>query len=470
MNTESKLAALRETFPDFEVCSLLDILVSCDGSVKKAKCLLLGEEYNEVEDEVNEEKPQKEEIKKDCLGNKFGKSDEDKALKIVQNCDPMISDEVSLNEDIMPQKENQVDTISIDYEVDGESQRKRRFSEDVGPQNGLSKIAKFPKIDPNLTNKTITLYTKQEIETALPNVRIFSNFLSESLADECLESLMQQKLLFKAKQFYIAGNLCTSSQMSVCFGDSGKMDIDPVYQNDNSKSVKPSPSLMKCTAYVNDIVNTVLEEVYGDDNADKPHYLVDRNWRSDYCIGNYFPNNKSHLDWHSDKLTNIGPMPTIASISLGARRIFRLRRSAPSNSAIYNIPLSHNTLLIMLPTTQELFKHCVPTLKDSLLKQHPKVGESRFSLTFRMEFPAFQNKKVFCDLCKSQMILRRLFKGEDIGYYIWQCMSAFRGKQCKGFKFAKFDDLSKSAEFATTDKIMATRWISPLEKGYMKTL
>ncbi|GAV28781.1 hypothetical protein PMKS-002256 [Pichia membranifaciens] len=418
MDTDSKLNLLAHIFPDVDKVTLLEILVSCEGSVGKAKRLILGD-------------------------------------GIIDDAEEIDTSEKELTPNIAETSNTKVETSTLP--------EKRKLDNSVEPEGLLSKIVKFQKLNTPLTNRNITLYSKHEIESVLPNIKIFPKFLQKQLADDVLDNMMSQKMLFKAKQFYIAGNLCKSSQKTAVFGDSGGVDYDPVYQDGINKPLKMTPELIKCRMFINDKVNMVLREHYKD-SQEMPDFLINENWKSDFCVGNYFPDNKSHLDWHTDKLTNIGPLPTIASISFGATRIFRLRRSSPTNSAIYNIPLPNNTLLIMLPSTQELYKHCVPTLKDSLVKQHSKFGEARFSLTFRMSYPEFEKSKVFCDKCKKQMILRRLFKGDDIGYYVWMCMGSFKGVNCKGFKYAKFDGKTGESDFSTKHRSKATRWLSSLEK------
>lgn len=441
MDTESKLNCLKKDFPDFDIDSLFEILISCDGSVKKAKSLLKDEQYtlDGHHDEAIHLRKDTRTITNAYVGEEAKANHENtEAETVVKHVD---SDQIKNEEELST------------------TNKRRKLDNTYDSNIGLSRIIRLPQMDELLTDKTITLFTKYEIESVLPNIRIFRNFLPKELSEELLDSMMQQKLMFKAKKFYIAGNLCTSSQKSLCFSENGNMDYDPVYTREDMKPAKMTSALRLSRIYIDDKVNTILTELYGK-KEDKLDYMITKNWKSDFCLANYFPNNKSHLDWHTDKLTNIGPLPTIASISIGAARMFRLRRSNPTNSAIYSIPLHHNTLLIMLPSTQELFKHCVPTLKDSLIKKHFKVGDSRFSLTFRMQYPNFEQHKVFCDICKMQMILRRLFKGNDIGYYYWQCMGSFKGKKCSGFKYAKFDG---SLEFDTKDKNKATRWLSPSE-------
>lgn len=95
---------------------------------------------------------------------------------------------------------------------------------------------------------------------------------------------------------------------------------------------------------------------------------------------------------HTDSMTYLGPYATIASLSLGVERTFRIRAYAPSPPAhppaapsapgpgigagpappppppqspaaaarTLNIPLPHNSLLIMHAGMQEGYKHSVP--------------------------------------------------------------------------------------------------------------
>ena len=57
---------------------------------------------------------------------------------------------------------------------------------------------------------------------------------------------------------------------------------------------------------------------------------------------------------HSDVLTNLGPRPTIVSLSLGATRLFRLQRI--DSDEVHDIWLPHNSVLIMWPPTQVSFR------------------------------------------------------------------------------------------------------------------
>ncbi|KAF4608967.1 hypothetical protein EYR40_001320 [Pleurotus pulmonarius] len=89
-------------------------------------------------------------------------------------------------------------------------------------------------------------------------------------------------------------------------------------------------------------------------------------WRANVAASNCYEGGKESVGWHSDQLTYLGPCPTIASLSLGTRRTFSLRDVVPADeqetrhARTYNIPLPHNSLIIMHATTQERFKHAVP--------------------------------------------------------------------------------------------------------------
>ena len=128
-------------------------------------------------------------------------------------------------------------------------------------------------------------------------------------------------------------------------------------------------------------------------------------WLPSYAVANCYANGDAGLGQQCDRLTRLGPLPIIASLSLGATRTFRLHRTqhpdllggasnggdpgsagsraggggaaagagagassataqAPTAAAgaeavqlQVDIPLPHNALLIMWPPTQEAWKH-----------------------------------------------------------------------------------------------------------------
>jgi len=90
---------------------------------------------------------------------------------------------------------------------------------------------------------------------------------------------------------------------------------------------------------------------------------------------NLYRNGKDSVAWHSDREKNSGKDVSIASVSFGETRMFRLRHKFRKDIPQLEIPLYHGSLLLMAGTTQSFWQHQVPkTAKDIL---------PRINLTFR---------------------------------------------------------------------------------------
>ncbi|CAL1704968.1 unnamed protein product [Somion occarium] len=144
-------------------------------------------------------------------------------------------------------------------------------------------------------------------------------------------------------------------------------------------------------------------------------------WRANVAASNCYEGAKETVGFHTDALTHLGPYPTIASLSLGTSRIFRLREVVPSDenetrsARTFNIPMPHNSLTIMHASCQETFKHSVPpqrtidlfhppfppplSLKNSGQsrdcndeegKQNQPGSNARINITFRFFRPDFR--------------------------------------------------------------------------------
>ncbi len=86
---------------------------------------------------------------------------------------------------------------------------------------------------------------------------------------------------------------------------------------------------------------------------------------------NFYRNGNDSVGLHADAEPEMGPV--IASVSLGAERLFRLK--AQNGAVAFAERLPHGSLLIMAGKTQKSFKHEVP--------KEPDVAEPRINLTFR---------------------------------------------------------------------------------------
>lgn len=95
---------------------------------------------------------------------------------------------------------------------------------------------------------------------------------------------------------------------------------------------------------------------------------------------NYYRDQHDSMGWHSDDESALGPEPVIASLSFGARRIFKLRHKTRTELATLSLALEDGSLLLMEGSTQRYWKHAVD-------KQRA-VSSARINLTFRLIQPA----------------------------------------------------------------------------------
>ena len=86
---------------------------------------------------------------------------------------------------------------------------------------------------------------------------------------------------------------------------------------------------------------------------------------------NLYRNGNDSVGLHADAEPEMGPV--IASVSLGAERLFHLK--GPNGAVAFAERLRHGSLLIMAGKTQMNFKHEVP--------KQPAVTWPRINLTFR---------------------------------------------------------------------------------------
>jgi len=95
------------------------------------------------------------------------------------------------------------------------------------------------------------------------------------------------------------------------------------------------------------------------------------------CFLNLYRHGYDMCGWHSDSHPQLGRNPPVASVSLGAVRVFELRKKQGAPNFI-RFPLFPGSLLLMEGACQEDWLHCLP--KD------PACKEERVNLTFRIMY------------------------------------------------------------------------------------
>lgn len=88
---------------------------------------------------------------------------------------------------------------------------------------------------------------------------------------------------------------------------------------------------------------------------------------------NYYRSGSDSMDWHADDEASLGREPAVASVSLGAERIFQLRHKITKDRI--NVPLHHGSLLLMCRGMQEYWQHRIAKVTN--------LTQPRISFTFR---------------------------------------------------------------------------------------
>jgi alkylated DNA repair dioxygenase AlkB len=114
-----------------------------------------------------------------------------------------------------------------------------------------------------------------------------------------------------------------------------------------------------------EVARPVLASVEQAAGAAFNHVLINR-----YRDGN------DSMGYHADAEPELGPDPAVATLSLGGRRRFLLRRHGKHAGAPLALWLEPGSLLVMGGTCQRHYRHAIP--RDAA----PEVRE-RISLTFR---------------------------------------------------------------------------------------
>ncbi|KAL4253844.1 hypothetical protein ABKN59_004189 [Abortiporus biennis] len=186
-------------------------------------------------------------------------------------------------------------------------------------------------------------------------------------------------------------------------------------------------------------------------------------WRANVAASNCYEGGKESVGLHTDKLTYLGPYPTIASLSLGTTRIFRLREVIPTEeksgraARTYNIPLAHNSLTIMHASCQETFKHAIPPQRtidafhptypppphlSSFFSKHSPTNPCTINITFRFFRPDYSPSRTPKCKCGVPCILRPDMKNRydvvgdgkkaQVAKYWWACNGGAQndGKGC----------------------------------------
>ncbi|OQS05789.1 hypothetical protein THRCLA_20523 [Thraustotheca clavata] len=239
---------------------------------------------------------------------------------------------------------------------------------------------------------TLTLGDLKDLPLAIQ-----TNFLDENEAECLLEEMMQEaKEWNKMKWVY-------SPHVSRLYALNDMVRHSRFYNTD--KVLQFSPTMKAVKDKVDMAINRALE-------TRERHPLESKeSWHANIVLGNCYHGHQESLGAHSDALTDLGPRPTIASLTLGAERIFRIKRLATDE-------LPSQTIA----TQFEFYRHELPPVKANMVKWHPKAKATRINLTYRMVRPEYINGSPDCH-CGKPAVLRTVNRAgkAKVGEYFYIC-------------------------------------------------
>jgi alkylated DNA repair dioxygenase AlkB len=178
-------------------------------------------------------------------------------------------------------------------------------------------------------------------------VNYFGPILTVAETNRCYETLLHD-IPWKNDEAVIFGRHIITARKVAWYGDK---DFSYTYSGTTKQARAWTPELAELKALVEKLTNT--------------------NFNS--CLLNLYHDGNEGMAWHSDDEKSLGKDSTIASVSFGAEREFRLKHKRTDERA--SVLLESGSLLVMKDTTQTHWLHCIPKSK--------KVLTPRINLTFR---------------------------------------------------------------------------------------
>ena len=178
-------------------------------------------------------------------------------------------------------------------------------------------------------------------------IRIEDNFFNSNQSDELLNKLIK--------------NLSWESMMIKMFGKDLKIPRLQCWIGDEGCDYKYSGKKLNRQDWSSELLQ-IRKKIFKDLKIDFNSVLA-----------NYYRDGKDSMGWHSDDEKELGPNPTIASISFGSERNLYFRNKITKETI--SIPQAHGCLIVIDGKTQKNWQHSI--------KKTQKIIGPRINLTFR---------------------------------------------------------------------------------------
>jgi alkylated DNA repair dioxygenase AlkB len=177
---------------------------------------------------------------------------------------------------------------------------------------------------------------------------LYTRFLDTDACTYYLQEL-QQHIAWKQEAIKIFGKEIMQPRLTAWYGDTGKA------YSYSGITMQPLPWTAALAG-----LKTAIETHTG--------------YSFNSALLNLYRNGNDSMGWHRDNEKELGPEPVIASLSLGAARLFQFRHYR-NPKAIVPVVLEPGSLLLMTGATQTHWQHRLPKTKTT--------ESIRINITFR---------------------------------------------------------------------------------------
>jgi alkylated DNA repair dioxygenase AlkB len=345
---------------------------------------------------------------------------------------------------------------------------------DAGKEPSTSKKRSLTK-----KGQTLQLFSPEDVAAHTP-CTIIHNYLPPDQANALLLELLDESKYFSRYKFQLFDRTVESPHSTSVYVSTAEeyrqhtseYTYGGTYRS-NVRQITPHMRAVsgKVQRTVNDEVRHRIKNFYP--GGKKLKYQSPKEWMPNAAFVNCYDGPGESVGYHSDELTYLGPRPIIGSLSLGVEREFRVRRIVPSDDeeeilqsekdvpshqverkqsrtasdtpadtqGQISIHLPHNSLLIMHAEMQEEWKHAIAPAQT--VSPHPLSGNRRINITYRWYRDSLHPRNTPRCRCGMHAILRcAQRKRETRGRYMWMCYAGFAPgkKSCGFFQWAELDD------------------------------
>ncbi|EXJ57350.1 hypothetical protein A1O7_07697 [Cladophialophora yegresii CBS 114405] len=312
--------------------------------------------------------------------------------------------------------------------------------------------------------KTLHLYTPEDIANHTPCSTIHNflpPYLANALLEELLAEVpTYESIEFRIFE-NVVKSPHTACFYVDSLADVQRQRSEYYYNGNDLGDIRQLlPVMRQVSDLVRDAVNKEIDIRIRDFYPDgkKLKYQSPEPWQPNAAFVNCYDGGAQHVGYHSDQLSYLGPRPIIGSLSLGVAREFRVRKIVPKDdpteadststtpaadiSGQIAIHLPHNSLLVMHAEMQEEWKHSIaPALN---ITPHPVAGNKRVNITYRWYREEFRPKYTPKCKCGLPAVLKTVQKQKvNRGRYMWMCQVGSKpggGAGCGHFEWAQFTD------------------------------